>query len=127
MKTMLLMVAVVFAGVSLVAAEPAKPEVVAVKPVSAKAGDQFTVSLESNPTTGYSWQLAKPVDEKVVTLVGSKYERMGQKDVVGAGGREHWTFKATAAGKTCVEMKYVRSWEKDVPPVRVATIVVEVK
>lgn len=126
MKTMLLMAALVFAGV-LIAEEAAKPEVVAVKPVSVKAGEEFTVSLESNPTTGYSWQLAKPVEEKVVTLVGSKYERAGQKGVIGAGGREHWTFKATATGKTSVEMKYVRSWEKDVPPVRVASIVIEVK
>lgn len=69
-----------------IAEEPAQPEVVVVKPVAVKAGEQFTVSLESNLATGYRWQLAKLLDEKVVTLVDSKYERTGQKGLVGAGG-----------------------------------------
>lgn len=126
MKMMLLMGVLVFAGV-LMAEETAKPEEVVVKPVSVKAGQQFTVSLESNPTTGYMWQLAKPVDEKLVKFIESKYEQTGKKGLYGAGGQEHWTFKSTGAGKTNIEMKYVRSWEKNVPPVRVATIVIEVK
>jgi inhibitor of cysteine peptidase len=126
MKTILLMAMLVFAWTAM-AEEAAKPEMVATQTVSVKTGEQFTVSLESNPTTGYSWQLAKLVDEKVVQFVSSKYERTGKKGLVGAGGQEHWTFRSTGTGKTSVEMKYVRPWEKNVPPVRVATIVVEVK
>jgi len=106
---------------------PVKTETVAAAPIAATAGKEFTVTIESNPTTGYSWQLAKPLDEKIIKLVANRYDAPGRGGRVGQGGREVWTFKAVAAGKTVVEMKYVRVWEKDKPPVRVACYNVEVK
>lgn len=102
------------------------------KPVStpnsleAKVGQEFTITLESNATTGYQWQLAKPLDESVVKLVGSEY-KAPQDGRVGQGGEEVWAFKAMGTGKTEVAMKYVRPWEKDVQPVEERTFTVTVK
>ncbi|HET6420676.1 MAG TPA: protease inhibitor I42 family protein [Geobacteraceae bacterium] len=96
------------------------------KPVKIPAGSEFTLTLESNRTTGYQWQLAKSPDEAVVQFVGNKYEVPDTK-LIGAGGKEIWTFKAVGKGKTEIALKYVRPWEKDVPPVKEAvfTVVVE--
>ena len=94
--------------------------------INARAGENFTISLESNPTTGYSWQLKKPLDEKFVQLVGSEYVP-SRTDLVGAGGTEKWTFRAVKKGTTRLSLKYVRPWEKDKPAVEEKTFLVRVK
>ena len=88
------------------------------KPIKAKAGTEFSLTLESNRTTGYQWQLDKPLDESVVKLVRNEYKSPEAAGVVGAGGKEVWTFKAVAEGKTVIVMKYVRPWEKDQAPAK---------
>lgn len=93
--------------------------------INARAGENFTISLESNPTTGYSWQLAKPLDEKIVKLESSKYTPLAT-DRVGAGGVEKWTFRAVKKGTIRVSLKYVRPWEKDKPPVEEKTFLIRI-
>lgn len=89
-------------------------------PVTVRAGDQFTVTLPSNPSTGYSWQMLKEPDSKVLKKTGSKYNEPQKQNppIVGAGGKETWSFKAAGKGKQNIEMVYVRPWEKGVAPVR---------
>jgi predicted secreted protein len=41
------------------------------QPIQVIVGQDFTLTLESNHTTGYRWQLAKPLDNAVVKYVGS--------------------------------------------------------
>jgi inhibitor of cysteine peptidase len=86
------------------------------KEIQARSGENFAITLESNRTTGYEWQLAKPLDESTVQLVSSEY-LTDKTELAGAGGREVWIFKALKAGKTDISFKYVRPWEKDIPPV----------
>jgi len=84
--------------------------------IEVKVGEEFVIALDSNATTGYAWQLAAPLDEDIVTLVGSDYIlEPGGENREGAGGTEEWTFKTTAAGETTISLKYVRSWEEDEP------------
>jgi inhibitor of cysteine peptidase len=96
------------------------------RPVKIPAGSEFTLTLESNRTTGYQWQLAKSPDENVVQLVGNRYE-VPDTRLIGAGGREVWTFKAVGKGNTEIHLKYVRPWETDVPPVKEAVFSVVVE
>jgi inhibitor of cysteine peptidase len=95
------------------------------KPITVTAGQTFNVTLASNPTTGYSWALAKPLDPKLLTLVTNIYQRPETR-LVGAGGNEVWTFKAAGEGRTDISLKYVRPWETNVPPVRTTNFVVVV-
>lgn len=99
----------------------------AAKPIDAKTGNEFSITLDSNPTTGYRWQLAKPLDESLVKLVGNEYQEPESSGAVGAGGKEIWTFKAVAEGKTAIAMKYVRSWEKNQPPAKRAKFEVVIR
>ncbi|MCK8600813.1 protease inhibitor I42 family protein [Desulfoferrobacter suflitae] len=89
-------------------------------------GEQFSVSLDSNPTTGYHWELAEPLDERVVRLIGDVYQGPETK-LVGAGGKEVWTFRAVGTGEATIAMKYVRPWQKDVPPEKTAQFAVTVR
>jgi len=87
------------------------------KPIETTTGHPFTIKLESNPTTGFGWQLAQSLDGKVVSLVTNTYiQRKAEPRMVGVGGHEYWTFKTVGQGQTQIAMKYVRSWEKGVPP-----------
>ena len=74
---------------------------------------EFTIALNSNPTTGYSWQ--ESYDESVLELVEKSY-RPGAKaepEVVGAGGTEYFQFKALQPGETELVMTYKRVWEEE--------------
>jgi predicted secreted protein len=46
---------------------------------------------------------------------------------VGAGGKEVWTFKAAGEGSPTIHFKYVRPWEKDVPPADKKDFVIMIK
>ncbi|MDZ4164856.1 MAG: protease inhibitor I42 family protein [Smithellaceae bacterium] len=93
------------------------PKPSAARSLEAALGEEFTIVLASNATTGYGWSLARPLDETVIRLIGSVY-RVPETNpaVVGAGGKEIWTFSAVGKGKTEIFLKYVRPWEKDTPP-----------
>jgi predicted secreted protein len=85
-----------------------------------KVGQEFNITLESNPTTGYQWQLAKQLNGTVLVFLGSEY-KPSESDLLGAGGIEIWRFKAVNSGTTEISLKYVRPWETDVPPIKEQT------
>lgn len=76
-------------------------------------GDQFSIVLESNASTGYSWAFESPLDEDVVRFVDSVYLDSGS-DRVGAPGGDELTFEAVDDGSTLIQLWYVRSF--DDPP-----------
>ncbi|MBM3155573.1 MAG: protease inhibitor I42 family protein [Chloroflexi bacterium] len=94
--------------------------------IQAKAGQEFTITIESNPTTGYQWELAQTPNEAIVKFVKSDY-KAPQSGRIGQGGEEVWTFKAVGKGIAQISMKYVRSWEKDQPPAKTQTYTVVVR
>ncbi|PKQ37751.1 MAG: hypothetical protein CVT59_05640 [Actinobacteria bacterium HGW-Actinobacteria-1] len=94
--------------------------------IEVAAGEQVSVKLPSNPTTGFGWTVA---DAGPLTQVGeSTYEASETKPgVVGAGGTEAFTFKAGTAGSGDLKLEYRRAWEKDVPAEKTWTVTVTVK
>ncbi len=96
------------------------------KPISVAPGDNFTIALESNPTTGFLWELAGKLDPSVVKFSGSTYVS-SKSDLNGAPGKEVWTFTAVNRGTTTIPMKYSRPWEKNEPPVKTAVFTVVVR
>lgn len=85
--------------------------------IKVKVGNNFKIELKSNATTGYQWKLAAPLDEKIVRLVSSDYIAPNT-NLIGAGGKEVWVFKAVRKGKTKITLDYVRAWEKISPEMR---------
>src|SRR4030067_650355 len=64
------------------------------KQINVAAGDTFTVTLCSNATTGFQWsESAQISDQAVVQQTGHEFVSP-EKGLVGAPGKEVWTFKA---------------------------------
>ncbi|MGA9349804.1 MAG: protease inhibitor I42 family protein [Anaerolineae bacterium] len=91
-----------------------------------KKGQTLVVTLEANPTTGYSWEVAEPLDEQVLRQVGEP-EFKQESDLVGAGGVQILRFEAMNAGQTTFKLVYHRPWEKDVEPLETYSIEVVVR
>jgi inhibitor of cysteine peptidase len=94
--------------------------------IEVDVGQEFALVLESNPSTGYRWELAQPLDETILTFVGSEF-RPPATPLPGAPGKELRTFRAVGRGATTISLKYVRPWETDLPPARTATFPVVVR
>ncbi len=104
------LVAAVLAGGTLIAcergdadAEYSDPSV----PIRVSVNDSPVLALESNPSTGFSWSLARPLDESILRLDGSRYVP-GGRSTPGSGGVEYWTFTAVGRGSTTILMRYAR-------------------
>ncbi|MEI7636761.1 MAG: protease inhibitor I42 family protein [Syntrophus sp. (in: bacteria)] len=79
-------------------------------------GDQIKVTVPGNPTTGYTWELAAiSVD---ILEPGLEPEYIRDSTLTGAGGRFTFRFTARSQGYTKVILAYLRTWEKDMLPVK---------
>ncbi len=87
---------------------------------------KLVVELPSNQTTGYSWQVGGPIDDKVLVHEETRYVRPGTNRI-GAGGTEQLQFRAIGDGKTEVRLDYARPWERSAAPAKVFIIQVSVK
>jgi len=79
--------------------------------VSLDVGDQLSVSLEANPTTGYSWELGPLPDG--LQLVSSEFEEPGGS-LVGAPGTQRFVFDAMGPGTGILRFEYVREFDDPV-------------
>lgn len=80
--------------------------------ISVKTGENFTIELEQNITTGYSWTYTI-ADESIIKLIKDDYiTKESDKKLVGAGGLRVLTFEALKAGGTTILLVYERSFEK---------------
>ena len=92
--------------------------------VEVMVGESFIISLDSNPTTGYEWEVnfelnfIKHDEEK-----DRKFYRTS--DEIGAGGKEEFEFQPLKSGKTEIIMRYKRVWEAE--PIEKKVFNIEVK
>ncbi len=95
--------------------------------LEATAGSEFTIVLESNPTTGYHWDIVGELDQSVVTLVKNEYVSTSDPNLVGGGGLDVWTFKAIDAGEAQITLGYYPPSNDPVDPQQTQTFTVIVK
>ena len=96
------------------------------KQVEIAINGSLTVTLESNKTTGYSWELKEISDTSVLQKIDNKYEA-STSGLIGAGGKEVWNFKALKAGKTTLSMEYSQPWAGGQKGAKTFTLTVTVK
>ena len=100
--------------------------------VEVKTGDVFTVALDSNATTGFSWtEQAKIADGNILKQTGHQYNAPRANDdtkpAAGMSGIEEWWFTAGQTGVTTATMSYNRPWEGGEKEVRTFVLTVIVK
>lgn len=89
------------------------------KNVEVTTGNLFTVTLCSNPATGFDWGEAEIGDQTVLEEESRDFvppESWSNKyaiGIVGGTGKVVWTFRALEKGTTEVSINYRRPWERD--------------
>ncbi|MFA5839164.1 MAG: protease inhibitor I42 family protein [Candidatus Margulisiibacteriota bacterium] len=96
------------------------------KVLEAKLHTTFELKLDSNPTTGYLWQLKDPINRKYIKELKNIYIGPNEEKP-GAGGMQVWTFKTMRKGKTSFTLQYTRPWENGAKPVREETFELTIK
>ena len=81
--------------------------------IELKKGQLLVITLEANPTTGYTWGVAEPLDEQVIRQVG-EIEFVPESDLIGAGGVQIIRFEGVGAGRATIKLVYHRPWETEV-------------
>ncbi len=77
--------------------------------ISASMGQFLNVKLDSNPSTGYKWNLVTEPTPRILQLISSSYNPPIAGGV-GAGGSETWQWQVVGTGTTTLKLAYFRSF-----------------
>jgi inhibitor of cysteine peptidase len=88
-------------------------------------GQMLTITLEGNPSTGYTWELMQ-TEGAILKQVGET-EFQADSQVPGAAGTQSLRFEAVATGQMELRLVYHRPWETDVEPLETFTVQVTVR
>jgi predicted secreted protein len=70
------------------------------------------ITLGSNPTTGFAWpEIAQINDQDILKQTNHEFLSSNQPGVLGASGKDTWTFKAIRKGTATISMIYSRPGE----------------
>ncbi len=83
------------------------------KDIIIKVGDKFTIALESNPTTGFSWM--DGIEQDNISFIEKSFVSSQDENIVGAGGIEYFTYQANEIGESEIYFTYCRPWESVQP------------
>lgn len=85
-------------------------------PIELRRGQTLILSLPSNPTTGFRWQLFDAAPAVLRTLGPEVYRTPEDAGLVGSGGLSTWRFQAAQPGQARLLLQYQRPWEQGVAP-----------
>lgn len=93
--------------------------------VKAPVGDILVVTLQGNPTTGFTWE-ALDLDTAILSPEG-ELEFRADSEALGSPGMMTLKFKAAGAGSTTLKLIYHRPFEQGVAPEKTFEVNVTVK
>jgi predicted secreted protein/nitrous oxidase accessory protein NosD len=88
--------------------------------IQAKLNRPFNITLDSNPTTGYTWT----VDFDSHFLKENESYQSRPPELIGSGGQQVFTFTPLRSGKTMISAVYKRSWENIVADERSYRVII---
>jgi inhibitor of cysteine peptidase len=90
--------------------------------ITIKTGQEFTITLDSNPTSGFKWH---PVfNRSIINLVSHDFQS-STANRVGSSGKDIFTFLAIKFGSDKLKMVYKRRWEEQFVAEKVFVIIVK--
>ncbi|MBA6117663.1 protease inhibitor I42 family protein [Pseudomonas putida] len=87
-------------------------------PKRLQVGQPLTLTLPSNPTTGYRWLVQNPASSILRSLGPEVYSAPEEAGIVGNAGLSTWRFEARAAGEGHLVLVYQQPWAPEVRPVQ---------
>lgn len=116
-----LLVPLSFALLSACAQQPTQPVALDGEsecPTRLQVGQTLTLSLPSNPSTGYRWRVENPAANVLQSLGPEVYSAPEEDDVVGSAGVSTWRYQASSTGDGQLVLIYQQPWAADVAPVQ---------
>jgi len=95
-------------------------------PIELNVGQALTLSLPSNPSTGYRWLLQNPANAILNSLGPEVYSSNNNDGMVGSDGLSTWRLRAKAAGEGHLVLVYQQPWAPEEPPARSFDCVIRV-
>jgi inhibitor of cysteine peptidase len=92
--------------------------------ISLNKGENFTLNLTENPSTGYAWELN--VSEGLSILSDNYTQGPTSENMTGVPGTHSWVIEAVASGSQQVNGIYKRAWENTTGTEENFTITVDV-
>lgn len=92
--------------------------------ISLRNGENFTLQLRENPSTGYAWELN--VSEGLNILSDNYTQDEAPEEMVGVGGTRSWIIEAVDQGSQQVNGIYKQAWENTTGTEENFTLAVEV-
>ena len=87
--------------------------------VAVRQGAPLVINLAADPATGFGWVLTSKPGEAIWLVGGPDYTPDPiPAGMLGVGGTTTYRFRAQKTGTQTLEFAYLRSWEKDVAPVK---------
>lgn len=71
------------------------------QPIEVQAGETFNIVIDSNPSTGYHWEIVGELNG--VEFVSTEYTA-DEPVAPGSGGVDIWTFKAVSSGEAQITL-----------------------
>ncbi|WP_079226754.1 protease inhibitor I42 family protein [Pseudomonas putida] len=87
-------------------------------PKRLQVGQSITLTLPSNPTTGYRWLVQNPASNVLQSLGPEVYSAPEDAGIVGSSGISTWRYQARAAGEGHLMLVYQQPWAPEVRPVQ---------
>ena len=85
--------------------------------VEARVGENFTLTLGENPSTGHLWELtASPPDNSVEALGSDYVQDPSEPGMTGVGGTKMYKFKASKPGSGSLVFHHQAPWLKGKEP-----------
>ena len=84
--------------------------------IELKRGQQLSIRLPENPTTGYRWEIdsttvgLKEATQEIITFESSTFAPASSSGI-GEGGERTFLFKVANVGKTQLQLKNWQPWE----------------
>jgi inhibitor of cysteine peptidase len=80
-------------------------------------GEVLVLTLESNPSTGYAWQV-QGLDARILRQVGAGEWLPHTQGKLGGSGTEVLRFAAIGQGRATLSLVYARPWETGAAPAK---------
>ncbi|WP_449431427.1 protease inhibitor I42 family protein [Pseudomonas putida] len=96
-------------------------------PTRLKVGQPLTLTLPSNPTTGYRWLVQNPASAILRSLGPEVYSAPEDVGIVGSAGISTWRFQAQTAGNGHLILVYQQPWAPEVRPTQTFDCSIQVR
>ena len=84
------------------------------KTVNLSVKKDFSISLEANLTTGFTWDISQ-IDTSIVKQKG-EIDFKAESELLGAPGKQTFTFNCLQTGNMILELIYHRPWDTESAP-----------